>query len=205
MQRDDHRLEQQGHGPHSQRGLQRHDAEQQGRQGRGSGASGFGAPGVQEDAQNQQAEGAGEIAVDHFLPGLGGLDRALRIGLICRQLLMCLIGNTQPVTVAAGPVRAAETGIGKADVSAERDDAEGKDGGGKQQTTIERHGSGVSEHDQAVGKKGGEQQGQVKNRIAESATRQRVAVIADERDGVAEENQIQQADGHQIEPARHAE
>mgnify|MGYP003825642737 CR=1 FL=1 len=46
-----------------------------------------------------------------------------------RLLLVRCFGHADQVPVAARPVRAAESGIGQADVSAESDDDEGEQGG----------------------------------------------------------------------------
>ena len=71
------------------------------------------------------------------------------------------VRNAHQVAIAARPVRAAESGVGKANVGAQRNDAEGQAGSEEDQATAYPSG------DQSVGEKRREKQGQVQDGVAE--------------------------------------
>ncbi|MNQ87031.1 hypothetical protein D3C85_1022410 [compost metagenome] len=92
---------------------------------------------------NQQPQRAGEVAVDHLVPALVGLDRSVRE----MQFGMGQLGfafRHADEAIAAGPVRAAEAGVGQAGVGAEQHHNQCQQGG-KQREAKSRFG-----HDDAL-------------------------------------------------------
>ncbi|MDT4860192.1 hypothetical protein FQZ97_947380 [compost metagenome] len=80
------------------------------------------------EPQNEQAEGAGEIAMDHLVPALFRLHRRMgEIGLGVGQLGLAL-GHADEA-VAAGPVRATEAGVGQTGIGAQRHHHQGQQSG----------------------------------------------------------------------------
>lgn len=65
------------------------------------------------------------------------------------------------MAVATWPVRATQPGIGEADIGSQTDDEKSQQRSGKKQAVVECH--GASEGDEAVGKQGGEKQGQIED------------------------------------------
>jgi hypothetical protein len=132
---DRERLEQPGYGPHAEQALEDHQSEQHFRQH----ARHAGAEAQQREPRNHQAERRGQIAVGHFLPRLGVLDRPLGKALL-RLLDVRGLGRHRQLPVAARPVRAAEAGVGQAHVGAEHDDREAQQQRGRVQPPEQDHG-----------------------------------------------------------------
>jgi hypothetical protein len=105
MRNHDGRLEQHRHGPFAERRLEHHQTRdcggEPGRLAR--------APGRKRKGEDQDAEGAGEVAMAHFLPCL------------------CILGRIgDRLAVAQRPVGAAEPGVGQAHVRAHHHHDEGE-------------------------------------------------------------------------------
>ena len=85
-------------------------------------------PSQQGGQQDHQPQRGRQVAVQHFLPCLGQAHRAVRIG---HRGLADAVGGMMrgELAVAAGPVRAAQPGIGQADVGAERHHETGEQDG----------------------------------------------------------------------------
>jgi hypothetical protein len=122
MGHDDHGLEQQGYGPHAQQTLEDHDAEEQIRQPRGLRRIRAIAPGQAREHQTDKTQRRGEIAMDHFPPGLASLERPVGIGCLGGARLADV--RNDELTVASRPIGTAEPGIRQAHPGADRHDEE---------------------------------------------------------------------------------
>ena len=101
-------------------------------------------PGQPREGQDHQPQPAGEIAVHHLLPGLGGVHRALRVGGVGLGHRLRVAGDHQP-TIATGPVRATQTGIAQPHIGPQHDHGQGQQGGnsGKRGKGASLHGGRV--------------------------------------------------------------
>ena len=133
------RLQQQSDGPHAEQTLehdQQHQHERQPRRLRGIAPV---RPGAGRDREDQQTEPGREIAVQHLLERLARLERPFGIRAVRVLRILERLADRQ-VTVTAGPVRAAETGVTQAHPGAQHDDAQREQRAGKTQT-MEQSGS----------------------------------------------------------------
>lgn len=121
------RPELEGHRPHAEGGLRDHHREQQQRQLQRLAVAPAADQRMQRQAKDEQAEGAGEIAVDHLIPALLCLHRGVgevQFGVGQLRLAQRHVDET----VAAWPVRTAEAGVGQPGISAEQDHHGGQQG-----------------------------------------------------------------------------
>ena len=125
VQRHDERLELPGDGQHAEQRLDQHDGEQDHASAEAvtSARAALQMPRSASD-EDQQPERAGCVAMDHLAPGLADLERPARAWRRERPR----VGRGargREVTVAARPVRAAESRAAEAHVGAQHDHARG--------------------------------------------------------------------------------
>ena len=93
------------------------------------------APGHDHDGDDQHAQDGADVAMDHLDPGLGQRDRPEGHGL--RGLVdVAHRAQRRGLAVAAGPVRAAQSGIGQAHEGAEHDQVQRQEPGEENQLAV---------------------------------------------------------------------
>ncbi len=122
------RPELQGHRPHAEDRLGDDHREQQQRQLQRLPRLAATAYRLYGKGEDHQPEGAGEIAMNHLVPALAHLQRCIGKAQRGKVLLVFAHGHGKE-TVAAGPVRAAEAGVGQPRVGTEQHDHHGQRGG----------------------------------------------------------------------------
>jgi hypothetical protein len=114
-----------GDRPHAEQALRYHEYQQQEWQLERLRRLMAMSPGLQGDDEDEKAQGAGEVAMHHFRPGLLVLERRIGEGRLGRCNLLAGVGP-QHVAITAGPVGAAEPCIFQAREGAEHHDAHGQ-------------------------------------------------------------------------------
>src|SRR5690349_897900 len=118
MTGDDQRLEEPRDGEHAEHALEYHEHEQHQRVCHADARLAARANRQRGDHDDDEAERAREVAMDHLDPGLSHI-RVARV--------MLRASRRRDVAEAARPVRAAEAGIRQSRVTAEHDDTETQD------------------------------------------------------------------------------
>ncbi len=113
MTHDNERQQFQCDGPHAQRRLKQDQGQQRGSERPQPLPAIFSFPTQKIDRDNQQHQGAGQIAVHHLFPGLVRLDGAFR-KILGRLSDFVRVRRPGQLPIAAGPVWAAEARVGKA-------------------------------------------------------------------------------------------
>jgi len=128
MPRNHLRPKLEGHRPHAKGGLgDHHQQDKQWQLERLIGQVPL-PPGPGRQQHDQQAQGAGEITVGHLAPAFVSFHRGIgKMQLGMGQLRLGLGHADKPV--AAGPVRAAEAGVGQAGIGAEQHHHQRQQGG----------------------------------------------------------------------------
>ncbi|MNZ72411.1 hypothetical protein D3C78_907900 [compost metagenome] len=100
-------------------------------------------PGAGRQQHDQQPQGAGEVAVDHLVPALVGLNRCIgKMPFGMGQLGFAL--RHADKAIATRPVGTAQAGVGQPGIGAQQDDNQCQQGG-KQRKAKSRFG-----HDEAL-------------------------------------------------------
>ena len=135
MQGDDDRLELHRHGERAEGALQAHPRQRDHRPGGADGQLAPARPAGQGQGGDEDAHARGQVAVDHLDPGLGMRHRSGgHGGLGLADLLVRAPGRE--LAIAAGPVGAAQAGIGQAHEGAEHDQVQRQEPGQEHQFAI---------------------------------------------------------------------
>ncbi|MOA05801.1 hypothetical protein D3C78_1254110 [compost metagenome] len=110
-----------GHRPHAERRLGEHHGQQEQRQFQRQAGVTAVHPGPGGQHGNHQPQGPGKVAMDHLVPAFVGFHWGVGEMQLGMGQLGFALGHADE-TVAAGPVRAAEAGVGQPGVGAQQDD-----------------------------------------------------------------------------------